>query len=84
MSCYLHILYSLDFHKVLSTFLLQDSARDITGGVVLALAVLMLVVNEVQKVYLLGLIRNPIYTHHKKIQKSYLLFFFSQFLQVGR
>lgn len=62
---------------------IQDYARNITGTAILVITALLLILNEFQKVYLLGLFKNPLYAYHKKIQKSFLLYIVSQFLQVG-
>ncbi|XP_042893871.1 pecanex-like protein 4 isoform X2 [Penaeus japonicus] len=63
--------------------LFEDYARNITGTAILVITALLLILNEFQKVYLLGLFKNPLYAYHKKIQKSFLLYIVSQFLQVG-
>ncbi|XP_064120786.1 pecanex-like protein 4, partial [Macrobrachium nipponense] len=63
--------------------LFQVSARDAVGSVVIFLALSVLVMNEFQKVYVLGLIRNPLYVHRKIFQKNSLLYMTSQLLQFG-
>lgn len=63
---------------------LQDSARNITGSVILIITALLLILNESQKVYILGLFKNPLYAYQKRIQKSFLMYFVSQFLQLGK
>ncbi|XP_068230069.1 pecanex-like protein 4 [Palaemon carinicauda] len=63
--------------------LFQVSARDAVGSVVIFLALSVLILNELQKVYILGLIRNPLFAHRKIFQKSSLVYMASQLLQFG-
>ncbi|XP_047499050.1 pecanex-like protein 4 [Penaeus chinensis] len=64
-------------------FLFEDSARNITGSVILVITALLLILNEFQKVYILGLFKNPLYAYQKRIQKSFLMYIVSQFIQLG-
>ncbi|XP_076042751.1 pecanex-like protein 4 [Oratosquilla oratoria] len=63
--------------------LFKHSTMNIVGGGVILIAAVMLAVNEIQKVYIFGILRNPVFIYHKEIQQSTIVYIFSQFLLIG-
>nr|XP_045605475.1 pecanex-like protein 4 [Procambarus clarkii] len=64
--------------------LFQEPAQNAVGICLLAITAVMLVINEVQKVYIMGILRNPFFVYHKTFQNSNFLYIYSQLLQVGK
>ncbi|XP_069945486.1 pecanex-like protein 4 isoform X2 [Cherax quadricarinatus] len=63
--------------------LFQVPAQNAVGICLLIITATMLIVNEIQKVYILGFIRNPMFIYYKTFQNSNFLYIYSQLLQIG-
>ncbi|XP_042223472.1 pecanex-like protein 4 isoform X2 [Homarus americanus] len=63
--------------------LFQVPAQNTVGGGLLVITTTMLLINEIQKVYFLGIIRNPLFKYHKALQHSNILYIYSQLLHIG-
>ncbi|KAK7068275.1 hypothetical protein SK128_016758, partial [Halocaridina rubra] len=62
--------------------LFKSNSRDAVGSLVVVIAFSTLILNELQKIYLFGVFRNPVYAFCKRLQKNSLLYIISQMLQI--